>query len=167
MTLLRFPDLPVHINTTYTSHCGHKTSNTWERSVVRQPVVDTVGSSSYTDHALSPIYAEYTSKPFLALWFNIDWQDYCIWNQFLSTVSLLTIKSGKIKWRFSSCNCLIFFSSLCSLWHFALSCSSYMWTSVQCGFLVIHTYCILCCMGWTPRGHVTCTCIFEMMSSLA
>ena len=38
----------------------------------------------------------------------------------------LTMKFGKIKWRFISCNRLNFsLSSLYSLWHFALSCSHY------------------------------------------
>ena len=57
-----------------------------------------------------------THHPFLALRFNINWQDYCIWNQFYvqfdhitAQFLFLTIKFGKIKWRFSSCNCFNFF----------------------------------------------------------
>ena len=101
--------------------------------------------------------------------FMLSTHQFCVqFGHITAQFLFLTIKFGKIKWRFSTCNCFNFsFSSLYSLWHFALSWRSYMWTSVQCGFLVIHTYCILCCMGWTPWGHVTCICIFEMMPSLA
>ena len=96
------------------------------------------------------------------------WSQFCVqFGHITAQFLFLTIKFGKIKWRFSSCNCFNFsFSSLCSLWHFALSCSSYMWTSVQCGFLVIHTFCILCCMGWTPWGHVTRTLMMHFWNDV-
>ena len=45
------------------------------------------------------------------------------------------MKFGKIKWQFSSFTRFNFsLSILCSVWHFVISCSSYMWKWVQSGF---------------------------------
>ena len=58
----------------------------------------------------------------------------------------LTIKFGKIKWRFSCCNRFHFSLSIkmMHLWHFVLSCNSYMWFNE--GFwLSIHP---VFCIAW-------------------